>query len=92
LVQLSTIIADLLLLRVGSLGLTHRLDGGLEASLELKSLLSSASGLLLLLLLGDLGGLTLDLTGLSQRSVNLSHGLLKQHYNRTLAHNKTTHS
>ena len=68
----------LLLLGVGTLGLAHRLHGSLEASLELQSLLSSASGRFLLLLLGDLRGLTLDLTGLSQRTVNLTHGLLKR--------------
>ncbi len=62
-------------MRVGSLGLTDRLNGGLESSLELDSLLSSTSDLLLLLLLWDLRGLTLDLTGLRQRAVNLSHVL-----------------
>ena len=68
----------LFLLAVRTLGLAHGLDSSLEASLELKSLLGSTSLLLLLLLLGDLRGLTLDLTGLCQRTVNLSHGLLKQ--------------
>jgi hypothetical protein len=29
-------------------------------------------------LLGDLRGLSLDLTGLGQRTVNLTHGLLKR--------------
>jgi hypothetical protein len=65
-------------LGVGTLGLAHRLHGSLEASLELQSLLSSAGGRLLLLLLGDLRGLSLDLTGLGQRTVNLTHGLLKR--------------
>ena len=65
--------AYLFLLRVGTLGLTHGLDGSLESSLELDSLLSSTSHSLLLLLLGHFGGLTLDLTGLSQRTVDLSH-------------------
>jgi hypothetical protein len=37
------------------------------------SLLGTANNRLLLLLLGNLGGLRLDLTGTSEGSVNLSH-------------------
>ncbi len=66
-----------LLLSVGTLALSAgaglgRLVG--ESLVELQSSLRAAANLLLLLLLGDLRGLLLHLSCLSQRAVDLSHG------------------
>ena len=64
----------LLALRVGALlRSTNGLNLGRVAAIEEHSLLSATAGLLPLILLLNLGGLSLDLTGASQRAVLLSH-------------------
>ena len=64
----------LLALRVGALlGSSDGLDLGGVASVEEHSLLCAAAGLLALVLLVDLGGLALDLTGACEGAVLLAH-------------------
>ena len=53
---------------------TRGLDLGGEATVELHALLGAASGILLLVLLLDLGSLALHLTGAGERTVLLAHG------------------
>ena len=63
----------LLLGGVGAALLAEADDGGDEAAVVLDPLVGAAAGLLLLVLLGDLGRLAAHLPGTGQRSVHLTH-------------------
>ena len=65
-------------LGVHTLGLHTGLGGvGDVALVVLEALEGATAGLLGLLLLGDLGGLVLDLTGTSEGAVDLTHFVLE---------------